>query len=173
MKSKGKVKLCLPTKKSTLPFEMRLHSCERRTPEPEQPSSLVIDLTLDSESADPSKTDYQFYQLHPSQGSNYYRLKTVDASGSVSYSRILRIDVNVNGQEMQIYPNPARTTITVGLPAQTQALVQVYNSMGDLVKTKNSINSLLTLDLTGLPAGIFTIRVQQAGSTVTREFVKY
>ena len=39
---------------------MRLHSCELRTPEPQRPPSLVIDLTMDSESADeeaaPSRT---------------------------------------------------------------------------------------------------------------------
>ncbi|KAN0100558.1 hypothetical protein V8E55_000542 [Tylopilus felleus] len=78
MKSKGKVKLCLPTKKSTLPFEMRLHSCERRTPEPEQPSSLVIDLTLDSESADeetaPSNaTQVSQHSFRPSNPSQQYR----------------------------------------------------------------------------------------------------
>ncbi|KAF8560295.1 ribonuclease III [Imleria badia] len=56
MKSKGKVKLCLPSKKSKLPLEMRLHSCELRTPEPQRPPSLVIDLTMDSESADEEAT---------------------------------------------------------------------------------------------------------------------
>lgn len=50
MKSKGKVKLCFPTKKSKPPLEMRLHSCELRMPNPQRPPSLRIDLTVDSES---------------------------------------------------------------------------------------------------------------------------
>ncbi|KAG9314304.1 hypothetical protein JVU11DRAFT_5093 [Chiua virens] len=51
MKSKGKVKLCLPMKKSELPLALRLHSCELRTPEPQKSSSSqVIDLTADVES---------------------------------------------------------------------------------------------------------------------------
>jgi hypothetical protein len=50
MKSKGKVKLCFPTKKSKLPLEMRLRSSELRTPKPQRPPSLRIDLTMDSES---------------------------------------------------------------------------------------------------------------------------
>ena len=60
MKSKGKVKLCFPTKKSKLPLQMRLHSCELRTPEPQRPPSLVVDLTMDSgsdeEAAPPNAT---------------------------------------------------------------------------------------------------------------------
>ncbi|KAF8140323.1 hypothetical protein EV363DRAFT_1250810 [Boletus edulis] len=50
MKSKGKVKLRLPTKKSKLPLEMRLHSCELRTPVPQKQPPLVIDLTMDNDS---------------------------------------------------------------------------------------------------------------------------
>ncbi|KAH0838251.1 hypothetical protein J3R83DRAFT_6507 [Lanmaoa asiatica] len=48
MKSKGKVKLCLPTKRSKHSLEMRLHSRELPASEPQRPSSLVIDLTMDS-----------------------------------------------------------------------------------------------------------------------------
>lgn len=56
MKSKGKVKLCWPTRKSKPPLEMRLRSCELPAPEPQRSSSLVIDLTMvtDDEETVPS-----------------------------------------------------------------------------------------------------------------------
>ncbi|KAF9229210.1 hypothetical protein BS17DRAFT_8856 [Gyrodon lividus] len=49
MKSKGKVKLYLPTKKAKSPLKMPLHSCEMSTPETPRASPLVIDLTTDSD----------------------------------------------------------------------------------------------------------------------------
>ncbi|KIL00267.1 hypothetical protein PAXRUDRAFT_23361 [Paxillus rubicundulus Ve08.2h10] len=48
MKSKGKVKLCLPTNEAKLPHEMRLRSCKTSTAETHRPSPLLIDLTVDN-----------------------------------------------------------------------------------------------------------------------------
>jgi len=103
-------------------------------------------------------------------------VETIDAGGAISYSQIIRIDINAASQQpLLIYPNPARTTLNVNLPAQTQTqtLIEIYSSAGALVKTQNTANALLTLDITALPAGIYTIRVKQNGTTSTSEFVKF
>lgn len=92
MKSKGKVKLCLPTKKSKLPLEMRLHSCELHTPAPQRLPSVVIDLTMNSESegeaapsnatpvSTPNFEPHALSQQHPSSVGEFWLYKPLLSS---------------------------------------------------------------------------------------------
>ena len=52
------------------------------------------------------------------------------------------------------YPNPATTTVTIdGLEA---AEVQVYNAIGQVVKTVRGTNEV---DLSGLAEGVYLVRI--------------
>ena len=61
---------------------------------------------------------------------------------------------------LEIYPNPARQTVTVGLARAAPARVQVFDMLGRLVRTQMLPGSG-SLDLSGLLPGTYQVRVQQ------------
>ena len=60
----------------------------------------------------------------------------------------------INEKVISVYPNPAMEIVTIdGVEA---AEVQVYNGLGQMVKTVQGSNEI---NVSGLPAGIYSIRV--------------
>ena len=60
----------------------------------------------------------------------------------------------IKDKVISVYPNPAMETVTIdGVEASE---VQVYNALGQLVKTVQGSNEI---NVSGLPAGIYSIRV--------------
>ena len=54
-----------------------------------------------------SKSDYEWVDATPSNGNNFYRIKSVDINGKISYSTIVRLNLNQSGKGILVYPNPA------------------------------------------------------------------
>jgi len=70
-----------------------------------------------------TQNDYQFTDASPQNGTNYYRLKIVDADGRFSYSAIVWA-ANSNAASVVIYPIPVKDKIVMKLNSLTQ---NVYN----------------------------------------------
>jgi Secretion system C-terminal sorting domain/Right handed beta helix region len=102
---------------------------------------------------------------------NYYRLKMIDMDGKFTYSQVLRIDLGEN-KTLSIYPSPAKNNITVTLPLAGQALISIINSKGQVVLQKTVNVSATTLDVSTLPAGVYTMQVTQNEKNIIRRFVK-
>jgi hypothetical protein len=54
-----------------------------------------------------AQSDYEWLDATPINGKNFYRIKTVDLDGKISYSIILRVNLDQSGKGILIYPNPA------------------------------------------------------------------
>ncbi|MDB5267730.1 MAG: hypothetical protein JWP58_770 [Hymenobacter sp.] len=78
-------------------------------------------------------------------------------------------------ERLALFPNPAHGTATVQLPAvpgAATATLTVIDALGRPVRTfRAAPNALAELDLAGLPAGLYAVRVQAGGSTATRRLV--
>ena len=74
-----------------------------------------------------------------------------------------------------IFPNPAHNRATIQLPAipgTTTATLTVLDALGRTLRTQPAaLNAKAELDLAGLPAGLYAVRVQAGGSTTTRRLV--
>ena len=64
------------------------------------------------------------------------------------------IQDNTVGFSVQVYPNPARDRVTID--GAEAAEVQVYNALGQLVKTVQGTNEV---DLSGLVDGVYLLRI--------------
>lgn|GEM_PF-6952566 len=64
---------------------------------------------------------------------------------------------------LAIYPNPARATATLDLALSAPAQVQVLDALGRVVATQ-ALPHAGTLDLRGLAAGTYLVRVQQGAA---------
>ncbi len=79
------------------------------------------------------------------------------------------------GRTLEIFPNPATETVQVRLPGRaTAAAVQVLDLLGRPVRQRTAQlggAETVALDLRGLPAGIYAVRVQTADADYTGRVV--
>ena len=79
---------------------------------------------------------YQFEDLQPLSGVNYYRLRVLDNNSSVQYSPVVAIRSESNQTNFQVYPNPINgKTINVTIEAKEASIYQIgiYSVQGQLL----------------------------------------
>jgi len=108
---------------------------------------------------------YNFSDLSPSNGINYYRLTQVDKDGTKTVLGIKEINFEISQAQAVIYPNPIEgtsCTITVPNANQKTALVKIADLMGKQVFSGN-VNidgNKLSVNLTTKPgSGIYLVYV--------------
>ncbi len=118
---------------------------------------------------------YQYTDLKPAIGLNYYRVKKTDNHAHVVYSQTVALQFE-QPLKLQLYPNPATQSVTVsGFPpvkGQGAAYLQLVNSNGITLQEKVSNSSSCTFNINSLPNGTYSIIVTANGKRVTLTFVK-
>ena len=87
---------------------------------------------------------------------------------------IPQIITGINQKELigfiKIYPNPVCQNITVEAPQQ--ATIEISNIEGQLIKTLQTTEDKTNVDISGLPGGLYIIRLNTEDGSVVRKFVK-
>ncbi len=83
---------------------------------------------------------YSFRDVDAGDGSVMYRLKQIDLDGTIRYSKQVEIEVNTIPKEFTLsrnYPNPFNpsTSIKYDVPLQSQVTLNVYDALGNLVRS--------------------------------------
>ena len=110
---------------------------------------------------------YAATDAHPLPGVAYYRLAMHDRDGTVTYSSIQMVR---SAATATVYPNPVRGAAQVQLPAPGQAAtLELVSTRGEVVRrlAAPAGPASLELPMADLPAGLYLLRVQQAGTTTT------
>ncbi len=130
-------------------------------------------VTATGESASQQRYDYQ--DLTPFPGTNFYRLRTVDNDNTFSYTQIVSVFFE-NNDTPAVFPNPANRTLTltIGVPIRS---VNIYSSDGRQAITRSDLKAerptSLDIDITSLPPGLYIIKIQTiAGFPIKAKFVK-
>jgi YVTN family beta-propeller protein len=110
-------------------------------------------------SSDPhANAAYSWTDVSASLGTNFYRIKSVETSGMINYSQILRLTVGSNATQMMVYPNPVKDkTFTLQLSNQPAGLytVEVVNLAGQRVfTTQVNYTGGATAQTVSLPQGV-------------------
>jgi hypothetical protein len=115
---------------------------------------------------------YSFIDANPLPGTNYYRLKMVDADGKFTYSKTIVIN-NDAGNAFSVYPNPAKNYITVQHPVTSSANIQMSDMQGKIVKTVSAkTNATQTqVEVKGLAAGTYTVTWSDGKQTFSKKLV--
>jgi hypothetical protein len=107
---------------------------------------------------------YEFYDLSPKPGLNYYRLKTVDLDGSVEYTRFVRAN-NSFIQDITVFPQPASSSANVAFTSLTEkadGTIEVFNTLGRKVAILPIQpvrgNNYYKIDTKNYPTGIYEVR---------------
>jgi hypothetical protein len=122
------------------------------------------------------RQNYSFNETDLKVGEYAYRLKQVDYDGSYEYSTEVAVDVSAPSDYTlkQNYPNPFNpvTTIEYSLPENAEVRIDIYNTLGELVKTL--INSTMeagyqeiNFDASNLPSGTYIYQIKAKGEIKT------
>jgi hypothetical protein len=109
---------------------------------------------------------YEFTDIAPGSGLNYYRLKMIDARGVPSFSQVEVLtfgDAAVTASS----PNPVNTKMIV--VANEASQIALVNAMGQAVELSVTRQfSRIILDMANVPEGIYMLHVNDTKSGVVR-----
>jgi len=125
-------------------------------------------------------TDYNYKDKITNPGNYVYRLKQIDFDGTISFSN--EIEIDATGPKdftlYQNYPNPFNpsTTIKFALPADSKVKINVYNSIGQMVKTLvdgelGSGYHEVNFDASRLASGVYLYQLQAGEYISIRKMV--
>lgn len=88
--------------------------------------------------------NYEYLDKDPFLGDNYYRLKQVDFDGAFEYSRIINIQTEGSGVEIEVLPNPSPgdVKVTVMNPNKEKMSITLIDSAGKLIFETGLIQDL-------------------------------
>lgn len=120
-----------------------------------------------------TKLDYSFVDNNlPSQNILYYRLKQIDFDGKFVYSDVVSVKKKEMAPSVKMFPNPADSEITIfGVADDTQ--IEVYNEIGQLVKTVQSLNSGSKISIIDLAKGLYFVKVTNKESAENIQTIKF
>jgi predicted outer membrane repeat protein len=118
---------------------------------------------------------YTTVDAQPQIGYNYYKLKSVNNDGSISYSEIIRIEVGKDGTaSFVIYPNPTSSELVVDYAnASKDATISIYSLSGQKVLTiPTNGQAKITIDVSHLSTGTYLIQYNSEVQTIRDKFIK-
>ncbi len=120
---------------------------------------------------------YQFFDSHPVEGLNYYRLKPTDLDGKFTYSSVVVVRYHEGSiAKIYVYPNPADDVISIVLPKfEGKATVYITDMLGHKVAEQN-VNSIggtsVSMDISKIPNGIYLVTAGNSNGNATSRLVK-
>lgn len=115
--------------------------------------------------------DYNYVHSSSLSGINYYRLKTTDKDGSISYSYIAKVN-NSLGKVLSIYPNPAKSNAYVTISnnlINKPAILSLLSIDGKLIWL-NKISALSQTEmipLENIAAGKYILRLKTGDNIIS------
>ncbi|RYZ54490.1 MAG: T9SS type A sorting domain-containing protein, partial [Sphingobacteriales bacterium] len=118
---------------------------------------------------------YSYWDNNPVNGTNYYRLKIREASGSFTYSPVVSAVVKSAGTfRIEAYPNPARELVTISLfgSVEDDAVITITDVTGKEVKKLNVQSAKLIVDVSGLASGVYLVRYSDKNNSASMKLTR-
>jgi len=133
----------------------------------------------------PVAVRWRYETLSSEQSRRYYGANPISASTNltgINYTPNARLTfgsvgiAEIRGEQLQVFPNPANTYLTVTIPAHgTAAKISLYDLQGRLVHSKNinANGNMMTEDISlhSLVEGIYLLSVQAGEKIYTKRLV--
>ncbi|NTS39834.1 T9SS type A sorting domain-containing protein [Flavisolibacter sp. BT320] len=111
--------------------------------------------------------------------SSYYRLRIVDADGTITFSRTILLKENGTSIQLKaVRPNPFvnEITVSVTVPTSQAVTVSLLDATGKLVSRKQvrvqGTSDVKVSGLTGLAKGLYILKVNAGGSEFQEKLIK-
>lgn len=115
--------------------------------------------------------NYFTVDASPLQGVSFYRLKMIDQDNSFSYSPIVLITITKSNL-VTVFPNPVRDKLNVSLGNLKATSYILTDPVGRVVKKEAITSPSFEIDLGGMSAGHYFLRLASAEGTTTIKIQK-
>lgn len=120
---------------------------------------------------------YNFRDINPLKGSNYYRLKTVDKDNSSRHSdtRLVR---NEGTADITLYPNPVidKVSLAINTDKATECQLSISDVTGKIVYSRfiklSAGNTTLPINLNHISTGSYIMKIQLNDTVIIKKFTK-
>jgi|GEM_PF-767557 len=121
---------------------------------------------------------YNMLDASPIKGDNFYRIKSVEADGSYTYSSIVKVSKGSIKSGFTLYPNPVKNgllTLSLGNLSQGNYTLTLFNAVGQKVLSRviphAGGNATQTLQLNYHPKGIYHVLITNGENSYKRSIV--
>ena len=102
---------------------------------------------------------------------------TKAATGCVKMSTPIPVSVTCKEGEfvennMQVYPNPASTVITISTQNNNEKTIHLIDALGSVIATQITTENVLQMNIEQLPAGVYFVQIVENGIITSNNFIK-
>ena len=102
---------------------------------------------------------------------------TKAATGCVKMSTPIPVSVTCKEGEfvennMQVYPNPASTVITISTQNNNEKTIHLIDALGSVIATQITTENVLQMNVEQLPAGVYFVQIVENGIITSNNFIK-
>lgn len=124
----------------------------------------------------PNKTNLELMQLVRESASIYANPTIQLGYGIPNFETVIQtLYTNEVGNvtTIQVFPNPAKAIVQINLPAETQnATITLGSLVGKTIKVYTNTTSSQQVDVSQLAAGMYLLRIETGGETITKKIIK-
>lgn len=106
----------------------------------------------------------------------YYKLAIADKNGTITFSKVVQLDIVANQLHVFLSPNPVANTLSVYSPVSILGAVIKINDLGGKTlytsRQNLSAGSKLTIDVSAFAKGMYIVTVQSAGNKFEYKMVR-
>jgi hypothetical protein len=126
------------------------------------------------------KLDYSWLDESPNNGDNFYRVKSVDFDGHLTYSSVIKITLGASAnRSIAIYPNPVKgsqLTLQMNNLQKGNYSVLLFNPAGQQVSRfqVNVANDIITQTLqlpSSVKPGVYNLLISNGALKLTKTFI--
>ena len=82
------------------------------------------------------------------------------------------IDLDASDKQVQVYPSPVSDILTIDVSDPAQVEIQMMNMTGQLIDTQYSRAASVQIDVSGLNAGVYFLRMEFEDKIILKRFLK-
>jgi hypothetical protein len=120
-----------------------------------------------------SLMEYQLFDDEQSSGTLFYRLRIEDIDGGIQYSEVISSKRcgELNQVEVDLFPNPNNGQFYIqGLSGEASDIT-VVNSLGQVVQVINTEEINLSIDLSNIAPGIYTVSISTGEDWLQKKII--
>ena len=116
------------------------------------------------------QTQFNYFDINPSNGVNYYRIKLTNESNEIFYSGVRQIEL-INTSDCYLWPQPATNILHVEVPF-SYGTVEIIDALGRTYQRTSLTGFRSQITIEQLPKGIYFARIKNENKVWLQKFIK-